>query len=183
MRSSRAPTLPPSYDGSAFARDGVVLVSINYRLGTYGWLPVDGAPTNLGMRDQIAGPAVGAGQHRGVRRRPRQCHDLRRVGRRYERCGPALSARRRVACSARPSCRAGTGFGRGVRRHPPVGAEVAALLGVEPTAQALAEVDPSALIDAQTAIDNAIRLAPDPGRWGADHLGRGGITGHIPVSR
>ena len=41
------------YDGTAFARAGVVLVSINYRLGVEGFLPIPGAPTNLGLRDQI----------------------------------------------------------------------------------------------------------------------------------
>ncbi len=44
----------PTYDGSAFARDGVVLVGINYRLGVPGFAVLDGAPTNLGLRDQIA---------------------------------------------------------------------------------------------------------------------------------
>jgi para-nitrobenzyl esterase len=41
-------------DGTAFARDGVVLVAINYRLGIEGFLPIPGIPTNLGLRDQIA---------------------------------------------------------------------------------------------------------------------------------
>ena len=41
------------YDGAAFARAGVVCVSINYRLGIEGFLPIPGAPTNLGLRDQI----------------------------------------------------------------------------------------------------------------------------------
>jgi para-nitrobenzyl esterase len=42
------------YDGAAFARDGVVLVSVNYRLGVEGFLPIPGVPTNLGLRDLIA---------------------------------------------------------------------------------------------------------------------------------
>jgi para-nitrobenzyl esterase len=42
------------YDGSAFARDGVVCVVINYRLGVEGFLPIEGVPTNLGLRDMIA---------------------------------------------------------------------------------------------------------------------------------
>ncbi|MEJ2575654.1 MAG: carboxylesterase family protein [Gammaproteobacteria bacterium] len=42
------------YDGSAFARRGVVCVTINYRLGVEGFLPIPGVPTNLGLRDQIA---------------------------------------------------------------------------------------------------------------------------------
>ncbi len=41
-------------DGTAFARSGVVLISITYRLGIEGFLPMDGAPSNLGLRDQIA---------------------------------------------------------------------------------------------------------------------------------
>jgi para-nitrobenzyl esterase len=44
----------PLYDGARFARDGVVLVSFNYRLGVEGFLPLNGGETNLGLRDQIA---------------------------------------------------------------------------------------------------------------------------------
>jgi para-nitrobenzyl esterase len=39
------------HDGAAFARSGIVCVAINYRLGIDGFLPVPGAPTNLGLRD------------------------------------------------------------------------------------------------------------------------------------
>ena len=44
----------PVNDGTAFARDGIVCIAINYRMGIEGFLPIDGAPTNLGLRDQIA---------------------------------------------------------------------------------------------------------------------------------
>ncbi len=44
----------PVHDGSAFARDGIVCVAINYRLGIDGFLPIPGVPTNLGLRDMIA---------------------------------------------------------------------------------------------------------------------------------
>jgi para-nitrobenzyl esterase len=44
----------PVHDGSAFARSGVVCIAINYRLGVEGFLPIDGAPTNLGLHDQLA---------------------------------------------------------------------------------------------------------------------------------
>ena len=52
----------PLYDGSALARDGVVLVTFNYRLGALGWLgsgilskDEDGDGIgNYGMKDQIA---------------------------------------------------------------------------------------------------------------------------------
>ena len=38
----------------SFARDGVVCVSFNYRLGIEGFLPLSGGETNVGLRDQIA---------------------------------------------------------------------------------------------------------------------------------
>ncbi len=44
----------PLYNGARFARDGVVMVSLNYRLGVEGFLPLSGGVTNLGLRDQIA---------------------------------------------------------------------------------------------------------------------------------
>ena len=44
----------PWYDGSAFARDGIVLVSIGYRLGIEGFLHLDDAPDNRAVLDWIA---------------------------------------------------------------------------------------------------------------------------------
>lgn len=41
----------PLYDGAAFARAGIVFVSINYRLGSEGFSVLDDAPRNLGLRD------------------------------------------------------------------------------------------------------------------------------------
>ncbi|MEV1019560.1 carboxylesterase family protein [Streptomyces sp. NPDC050264] len=42
------------YRGETFARDGVVFVGVNYRLGTDGFLHLPGAPDNRGLLDQIA---------------------------------------------------------------------------------------------------------------------------------
>src|ERR1022692_3151294 len=44
----------PVYDGHAFARDGVVLVTINYRLGIDGFALLPDPPANRGLLDQIA---------------------------------------------------------------------------------------------------------------------------------
>ncbi|MFC9389152.1 carboxylesterase/lipase family protein [Streptomyces venezuelae] len=44
----------PWYDGAAFNRDGVILVSVGYRLGIEGFLHLDDAPDNRGVRDWIA---------------------------------------------------------------------------------------------------------------------------------
>src|SRR6516162_3496789 len=43
-----------AYDGAAFARDGVVCVSINYRLAAEGFLFLDDGTANLGLLDQLA---------------------------------------------------------------------------------------------------------------------------------
>jgi para-nitrobenzyl esterase len=45
------------YDGSAFARDGVILVSLNYRLGLFGFFAhpaLQSADANFGLLDQLA---------------------------------------------------------------------------------------------------------------------------------
>jgi para-nitrobenzyl esterase len=44
----------PAYDGSAFARDGVVFVTVNYRLGVPGFLSLPDAPENRGRLDVLA---------------------------------------------------------------------------------------------------------------------------------
>ncbi|KWX20021.1 carboxylesterase [Mycolicibacterium wolinskyi] len=47
-------TRSPLYDGTAFARDGVVLVTVTYRLGIVGFLDLPGAPANRGLLDVLA---------------------------------------------------------------------------------------------------------------------------------
>lgn len=44
----------PEYDGTRLARDGVVLVTFNYRVGIEGFAHIDGAVANRGLLDQIA---------------------------------------------------------------------------------------------------------------------------------
>ncbi|MFF0199902.1 carboxylesterase/lipase family protein [Streptomyces sp. NPDC005017] len=51
---TRGSSAVPVYDGRAFARDGVVVVSVNYRLGVEGYGLFPDAPANAGLRDQLA---------------------------------------------------------------------------------------------------------------------------------
>ncbi|MFJ3019740.1 carboxylesterase/lipase family protein [Streptomyces tendae] len=51
---TRGSSAVPVYDGHTFARDGVVCVSVNYRLGVEGYGLFPDAPANAGLRDQIA---------------------------------------------------------------------------------------------------------------------------------
>ena len=78
----------PRQDGEQLARKGVVVVSANHRLGVFGFLAHPELSQGVGSQrvgqlraaQSGRGAAVGARQHRRVRRRPGQRHDLRRVG-------------------------------------------------------------------------------------------------------
>ncbi|MBE3075546.1 MAG: carboxylesterase/lipase family protein, partial [Actinobacteria bacterium] len=172
----------PTYNGSAFARDGVVLVAINYRLGVPGFAVLDGAPTNLGLRDQIAAlewvrdnvAAFGGNSD-----------DVTVFG---ESAG-GMSVATLMACPAarglfhRSVVQSGGGTDvcslQDARR---VSAEVAAHLGVSATAEAFAALDPDAVTAAQSAVALAIQADPDPQRWGATVLSGGlGIMTLFPV--
>ncbi len=103
-----------SYDGSRFARDGVVCVTINYRVGPVGIPGVGGWrrepwPARPGGRSR-----VGPRRDRRLRRRPRQRHDRRRIGRSHECRDAAVHAPRRRAVPARDPAER-----RGPPRHRP----------------------------------------------------------------
>ena len=172
----------PTYDGSAFARDGVVLVGINYRLGVPGFAVLDGAPTNLGLRDQIAAlewvrdnVAVFGGNPEDVTV--------------FGESSGGISVATLMASPA-----AGGLFHRAIVQSGSgaavcsaedarlVSAEVAASLGVPATAEAFAALDPEAVVAAQSAVTLAFQADPDPQRWGQSVLTGGiGIMCFMPV--
>ncbi|MFE9851178.1 carboxylesterase/lipase family protein [Streptomyces sp. NPDC005576] len=141
----------PVYDGTAFARDGVVLVSVNYRLGIEGFGVFPDAPANLGLLDQLAalewvreniaafggdpGLVTVAGESAGA------------VSIAALLAAPRASGlfRRAVLQSGAPEAPA-----------PEVGRRTTELLarrlGVAATAAALAAVEPSALLAAQSEV-------------------------------
>ncbi len=74
----------PLFDGSNLARAGdVVVVTINYRLGVWGFAPL--RDQNVGLADQVAALRWISIAHRRVRRRRCQRHDRRGIRRRDER--------------------------------------------------------------------------------------------------
>ena len=164
------------YDGSRFARDGVVCVTINYRLGVDGFLLIDGAPANRGLLDQIAAlgwvrdniEAFGgdpdavtiAGESAGAM----SVTTLLTM--------PAAAGlfRRAIAESGAGHHVIGSdNRGEGdARRWPPQ-------LGVEPTIEGLGAVPLDELIAAQVSVGAGIAAAPDPTGMGRDQAQPDGV--------
>lgn len=156
----------PVYDGAAFARDGVVAVTVNYRLGVDGFARLAGAPDNRGLLDQIAAltwvrdniAAFGG--------------DASQV----TICGESAGAMSVTTLTAMPAARglfhrviAQSGAGHHVistDTADKISAALADLLGVEPTADALAGVDMDDLLKAHNRLTEAVGLDPNPQKWG-----------------
>jgi para-nitrobenzyl esterase len=156
----------PHYAGDRFARDGVVCVTINYRLGCDGFLFLDDTSPNRGLLDQIAAlewvqENIGAfggdpgnvtifGESAGGMS-VATLLSMPKADGLFRRAIPQSGAGHHVlpADTARV-----------------VAAELAQRLGVAPTREAFAAVPVDRLVAAQAKLSADIALNPDPGRWG-----------------
>ncbi|MBR7827840.1 carboxylesterase/lipase family protein [Actinospica sp. MGRD01-02] len=156
------------YDGAAFARDGVVLVTLNYRLGADGFLYFEepDASANLGLLDQIAAL-------RWVR------ENIDSFGgdpARVTVFGESAGAMSIGALLAMPQA-AGL-FHRAILQSGAahhwldpdsatlITGRLAEILGVAPTRKAFAQVESARLLRAQQALRAEISAEPTPARWG-----------------
>ncbi len=153
----------PEYDGGRLAAGGVVVVTLNYRLGLEGFGQIDGAPANRGLLDQVAAL--------------QWVHDnIRAFGGDPDRVtvfGESAGGGSVAALLAMP--RAAGLFRRAVAQSVPgtffspelaadIAAACAAELGVRPTAAELSTVHPSLLPAAGQAVSAKIDRWKD--RWG-----------------
>ncbi len=157
----------PSYDGHAFARDGVVIVSLNYRLGIDGFAMLPDVPANRGLLDQIAalewvrdniaafggdpGNVTIFGESAGAM----SVTTLLSLPRAQGLFARAITQSGAAQAAADPADAA------------LVANELGLALGREATAASLAEVGLPELIQAQIAVRDALVAQPDPGRFGA----------------
>jgi para-nitrobenzyl esterase len=157
----------PQYDGTAFARDGVVCVTINYRLGADGFLFLDDGVANTGMLDQVAAlqwvqdniAAFGG--------------DPARVTIAGESAG-AMSVTTLLSMPRAAGLFRGVIAQSGAGQHvltpgtaARVGGYLAEQLGVPATREAIAAVPVQQLLDAQGELSRAAQTPPpDPARWG-----------------
>jgi para-nitrobenzyl esterase len=163
----------PTYDGRAFARDGVVLVSANYRLGAPGFALLPDAPANLGIRDQLAALSWVQDNIAAFGGDP---GNVTIVG---ESAG-AMSVITLVSVAAGSGlCHkviAQSGGGQAVATATDaagITAELASRLGIPVSAAAFADVDTETLIAAQQSISLDATRTPDPSRWGPSIVAAG----------
>jgi len=156
----------PWYDGTQFACDGVVCVTINYRTGAEGFLYVEHSVANRGLLDQIAalrwvqeniagfggdpgnvtifGESAGALSIGTVLAMPR---------------AQGLFHRAIVQSGGAQHVSSGE-TGRRLARY------IADKLGVEATLEAVAAIPPERLLAAQEALRDDLMADPNPARWG-----------------
>lgn len=138
------------YDGSTFARDGIVFVSVGYRLGAEGFSVLEGAPLNLGLQDAAAGLAWVRAHIAAFGGNPNRITIM------GESAGGALVA----ALLSRPDTAAlvaGAVIQSGpllvgtAERAGRVTRALAKKLGISPTSEAFSRLTPDQLLDARTA--------------------------------
>lgn len=141
----------PVYDGEAFARDGVVLVSLNYRLGMEGFGVFPDAPANLGLRDQLAALTWVRENIEAFGGDPEQVTV-------FGESAGALSVAALLASPLaeglfrRAVLQSGAPMALPLDRARRATEAIAAHLGVAPTARALSAVPADRLLDAQTEV-------------------------------
>ncbi|WP_338889211.1 carboxylesterase/lipase family protein [Rhodococcus sovatensis] len=172
----------PVFDGAAFARDGVVVVGINYRVGALGFLSVAGLPENRGLRDQIAALEWVRDNIAAFGGDPEQVTVFgESAGGMSIACllgSPSARGlfRRAIIQSANAISAAELTDARFVTR------ELASMLGIGSTPADFAEVSQQRLQTAQDTLGTALVRDPDPARWGATVIQRGfGVMSMFPT--
>lgn len=164
----------PVYDGSSFARDGVVLVSVSYRLGAPGFAVLPDAPSNRGIRDQIAALEWVRDNIAGFGGDPDQVTIF----------GESAGGMSVLTLLASPAARglfhrAVAQSGSGCVAAEPADlalatADFARRLQVDATADHLGTISVDRTLVGQFETVNAMRLQPDPAVWGETTMTRGG---------
>jgi para-nitrobenzyl esterase len=155
----------PTYDGSSFARDGVVCVSINYRLGVEGFLFLDDGISNLGLLDQLAALHWVQNNITAFGGDPSQVTIFGESAGGMS-VSSLLSMPRAAGLFRRAIAQSGAGYfalSASTSRH--VAEYIAEKLGVAPTREAISTVSPDRVLQAQTEISGEVVRNPDPQKW------------------
>lgn len=153
----------PAYDATRLCRAGIVVVTVNYRVGVEGFAHLEGAPSNRGLLDQIAALEW---VQRNIGRFGGDPSLVTAAG---QSAGAGSIAALLTMSSARGLFRQAVTHSVSGNHITPalaeqVTSELAQRLGVTPTADAMGAVDPWRLADELTVFNG--ELAADPARWG-----------------
>jgi len=154
------------YDGAAFARDGVVCVSINYRLAAEGFLFLGDGTANLGLLDQLAALRWVQGNISAFG------GDPARVTVAGESAGAMsvttlLSMPLAEGLFAQAIAQSGAGAHTLTSQEGrTVGGYLADALGVPPDREPIKAVPLDKLVQAASDLVVEVQTAPDPARWG-----------------
>jgi para-nitrobenzyl esterase len=156
----------PAYDGSRFARDGIVCVTINYRVGADGFLYLGDGNANLGLLDQVAALewvqeniAAFGGDPGNVTIFGESAGGMS--------VGTLLSMTRAEGLFRRAIAQSGAAHQViSAATAQRVGQRLAEKLGVAATRGAIAAVPLDRLLQAQAELKADLAAHPDPERWG-----------------
>ncbi|MFE2049540.1 carboxylesterase/lipase family protein [Streptomyces sp. NPDC059459] len=140
------------YDGSAFARDGVVLVTLNYRLGIAGFLDIPGTPANRGLLDVVA--ALGWVRE-NITAFGGDPHNVTLFGQSAGATivGGVLATPEAAGLLRRAIIQSGSGLGAFTTEQAARVTQAAAeALGVEPRAEAFADISDDRLVEAASRL-------------------------------
>jgi para-nitrobenzyl esterase len=160
----------PVYDGGRFARDGVVCVTINYRLGVDGFLHLVDAVPNRGLLDQVAALGWVQGNIEAFGGDPGNVTI-------FGESAGAFSVGTLLAMPAASGLFGKAILQSGAAQHT-ISIQTAEMvrdnlmqaLGLEPTIGAISNVPLPQLITAQATLAGELLMNPDPARWGETAL-------------
>ena len=158
----------PWYDGRRFARDGVVCVTINYRVGADGFLYLGEGNANRGLLDQVAALtwvreniAVFGGDPANVTIFGESAGAMS--------IGTLLSMPRAEGLFRRAIAQSGAAHNvSSIVTANRVRRRLAELLGVDATYEAIAALPVDRVLAAQAELREDLVAHPDPGRWGSE---------------
>lgn len=159
-----------AYDGRSFARDGVVCVVINWRVGADGFLDLGDGQANVGLLDQIAALewvrgniAVFGGDPGNVTVFGQSAGAMS--------IGVLLSMPRAEGLFRRAVLQSGAAHhALPTETAQRIGGFLAEQLGVPPTRAAMAAVPAQRFLAAQAELKADFLARPDPERWGYEVL-------------
>jgi para-nitrobenzyl esterase len=155
----------PTYNGHRFARDGVVCVSINYRLGPHGFLYLGEGTANLGLLDQVAALEWVQENIAAFGGDPANVTIFGESAGAYS-VATLLAMPRAAGLFRRAIAQSGAGHhALQPETAQLIGQYLAERLGVEPTPDGLASVSLERIIAAQVELGNEMLMQPDPSRW------------------